>query len=51
MTKTDEPVREGTFARTDLNERDRRSKYGKQDDDTYIATPIGISKKGTKKNK
>ena len=46
-----EPVREGTFARTDLNERDRRSKYGKQDDDTYIATPIGISKKGTKKNK
>jgi hypothetical protein len=44
-------VREGTFVSTALNERDRRSKYGKQDDDTYIATPIGVSKKGTDQNK
>ena len=26
-----EPVREGTFARTDLHERDRRAKFGKHD--------------------
>jgi arylsulfatase A-like enzyme/lysophospholipase L1-like esterase len=50
-TAAHEPVREGTFASTDLHERDRRSKYGKQDDDSYIATPIGISKKRTNKNK
>jgi len=40
-----QPVREGTFATTDLHERDRRSKYGKQDDPSYIATPSGIKKK------
>jgi arylsulfatase A-like enzyme len=50
-TAAHEPVREGTFASTALNERDRRSKYGKQDDDTYIATPSGISKKGANKKK
>ena len=27
-----EPVREGTFSRTDRHERDRRAKFGKQDD-------------------
>ena len=50
-TAAHEPVREGNFIRTDLNERDRRSKYGKQDDDSFIATPIGISKKGDKNKK
>lgn len=46
-----EPAREGTFTRTDLHERDRRAKYGKHDDDSYIATPSGVSKKGMKKKK
>jgi GntR family transcriptional regulator len=40
-----EPQHEGTFASTDLHERDRRSKYGKQDDPSFIATPSGIKKK------
>ena len=40
-----EPVREGTFASTDLHERDRRAKYGKHDDPSYIATPSGVKKK------
>ncbi len=44
-----EPVREGTFADTALHERDRRAKYGKHDDDSYIATPSGVFKKGAKK--
>ena len=44
-----EPAREGTFADTTLHERDRRAKYGKHDDDSFIATPTGISKKGAKK--
>jgi len=43
------PAREGTFADTTFRERERRAKYGKHDDDTYIATPGGISKKGAKK--
>ena len=30
-TKAHEPVREGTFKSTALNERDRRAKFGKQD--------------------
>jgi len=50
-TSAHEPAREGIFSRTDLSDRDRRSKYGKQDDDSYIATPIGISKKVTHENK
>ena len=37
-----EPVREGTFDATDLHERDRRAKYGKHDDPSYIATPSGV---------
>jgi len=31
-TKAHEPVREGTFASTDRHERDRRAKFGKQDE-------------------
>ena len=31
-TKAHEPVREGTFSRTDRHERDRRAKFGKQDE-------------------
>ena len=30
--KSSEPVREGTFVRTDRHERDRRAKFGKQDE-------------------
>jgi arylsulfatase A-like enzyme len=30
--KASEPVREGSFSRTDRHERDRRAKFGKQDD-------------------
>ena len=40
-----QPVREGTFASTDLHERDRRAKYGKHDDPGYEATPSGVKKK------
>ncbi|MBI5769241.1 MAG: arylsulfatase [Verrucomicrobia bacterium] len=40
-----EPVREGTFARTDLHERDRRAKFGKQDDPSFSPT-AGTPKKG-----
>ena len=43
-----EPAREGTFARTDRHERDRRAKFGKQDDPTFQAT-AGMSKKQKKK--
>lgn len=39
------PVREGTFASTDRHERDRRAKYGKHDDPSYIATPSTVYKK------
>ena len=31
-TKAHEPVHEGTFSRTDRHERDRRAKFGKQDE-------------------
>lgn len=48
-TKAHQPVREGSFASMDLHERDRRAKYGKHDDDSFIATPSGIIKKGAKK--
>lgn len=44
-TSAHQPVREGTFASTEEHERDRRSKYGKQDDPSYIATPSGVTKK------
>jgi arylsulfatase A-like enzyme len=40
-----EPARQGTFANTDLHERDRRAKYGYHDDPSYHATPGGIFKK------
>jgi arylsulfatase A-like enzyme len=40
-----EPVREGSFSTTDRHERDRRAKYGKQDDPSYEATPSTIKKK------
>jgi len=40
-----EPVREGTFTSTDMHERDRRAKYGVQNDPSYFATPSGIIKK------
>lgn len=41
------PAQEGSFRRMDLYERDRRAKYGKHDDDSYIATPSTIKKKPT----
>ena len=44
-TAAHQPVREGTFANADLHERDRRAKYGKHDDPSYIATPSGVKKK------
>jgi hypothetical protein len=31
-TKAHEPVREGAFSRSDRHERDRRAKFGKQDE-------------------
>jgi hypothetical protein len=40
-----EPVREGSFSSTDRHERDRRAKYGKHDDPSYVATPSTIKKK------
>jgi arylsulfatase A-like enzyme len=46
-TAAHQPVREGTFANTELHERDRRSKYGKHDDPSYEATPSGVKKKST----
>lgn len=39
--KAHEPVREGTFERTDRHERDRRAKFGKQDEPGTAATPPG----------
>jgi arylsulfatase A-like enzyme len=42
--KAHQPVREGTFTTTDRHERDRRAKFGQQDDPT--ATP---KRKGKKK--
>lgn len=44
-TAAHEPVREGTFASTDLHERDRRAKFGKQDDPSFNPT-AGTPKKG-----
>lgn len=43
--KEHEPAREGTFDNTELQERDRRAKYGVLDDPSYLATPSGIIKK------
>ncbi len=43
--KSHEPVREGTFASTANHERDRRAKFGKQDDPTFEAKAGGKKKK------
>lgn len=43
-TQAHEPVREGTFASTDLHERDRRAKFGRQDE----AEPAKPAPKKTK---
>jgi arylsulfatase A-like enzyme len=43
-----EPVREGTFSSTDRHERDRRAKFGKQDDESLEASPSGVKKKAKK---
>lgn len=42
--KAHTPVQEGTFSRTDRHERDRRAKFGKQDDPGFA--PGGGKKKG-----
>ena len=41
-----EPVREGTFSRTDRHERDRRAKFGKQDEPESAATKLPAKPKG-----
>ncbi len=46
-----EPVREGTFASTELHERDRRAKFGKHDDPGFNPTPGPGRNKGAKKAK
>jgi hypothetical protein len=43
--KAHTPVSEGSFATTARHERDRRAKFGKQDDPNFIATA------GSKKQK
>ncbi len=47
-TSAHQPVREGTFASTDLHERDRRAKFGKQDevDPAKPAAKKATNKKG-----
>jgi arylsulfatase A-like enzyme len=45
-TKAHEPVREGTFASTDRHQRDRRAKFGKQDEPE---PPKGAPKKAKNK--
>jgi arylsulfatase A-like enzyme len=39
------PVREGTFTTTERHERDRRAKFGKQDDPSFAATAGKAKKK------
>ena len=41
------PAVEGTFSTTERHERDRRAKYGKQDDTSVQATPGGVHRKGS----
>ncbi len=43
--KAHEPAREGSFSKTDRHERDRRAKFGKQDDTSLEGTPTGVKKK------
>ena len=47
-TKAHEPAREGTFATTERHERDRRAKFGKQDDVNFKPTPGPVKKKQPK---
>jgi arylsulfatase A-like enzyme len=42
--KAHEPAVEGTFSRTDRHERDRRTKFGKQDDTSLEASPGRVTK-------
>ena len=44
--KAHEPVREGTFTSTERHERDRRAKFGEQDDPTATTKRKGKKKKG-----
>ncbi len=44
-----QPAVEGTFSTTERHERDRRAKYGKQDDTDLEATPGGVRKRGQNK--
>jgi hypothetical protein len=46
--KAHEPAREGTFTSTDRHERDRRAKFGKQDDPTF--SPAAGKAKKKKRN-
>ena len=43
--KAHEPAQEGTFDRTDRHARDRRAKFGKQDDPSPEAKPAGGKRK------
>lgn len=43
--KSHEPAREGTFARTDRHERDRRAKFGKHDDTNPPKSKNGAPRK------
>ena len=46
--KAHEPVQEGTFSHTDRHERDRRAKFGKQDE-PEVAMPKTKAKKASAK--
>ncbi|HEY3322866.1 MAG TPA: sulfatase-like hydrolase/transferase [Planctomycetota bacterium] len=43
--KAHEPAVEGTFSRTDRHERDRRAKFGREDESDAQARPSGVRKK------
>ena len=47
--KAHEPALEGTFTTTERHERDRRAKYGKQDETDLEATPGGVRKRAVPK--
>jgi len=49
--KAHEPVQEGTFARTDRHERDRRAKFGKQDEPEAAKPKAKAQKAAAKKVK
>ena len=50
-TEAHEPVREGTFSRTDRHERDRRAKFGKQDEPGTPEPKAKAKSKGKAKGK